>query len=44
MSRSSERAARLQSHWTSRHAANGREEIILRWTVRRRKDPQTPAT
>jgi hypothetical protein len=42
MPRSTERSRRPRATWTSWTAANGREEIILRWTVR--KHPDTAAS
>jgi len=44
MSRSSERSRRPRATWTSRTAANGREEIIMRWTVRKHPDTTSSST
>jgi hypothetical protein len=41
MSRSSEFSRRPRATWTTWKAANGREEIILRWTVRKHPSSST---
>jgi DNA-binding CsgD family transcriptional regulator len=42
MSRSPERRYRPRATWTSWMAANGREEIVLRWTARKHPHQTTP--